>query len=89
LGYIQVHTGRLTDGILHYRKALELQPAANEIRNNLAYALIRSGAISEAIEQYQTILRDDPGFVAVRRNLEQLQASEEKKHPPSRPEKGD
>ena len=45
--------GKLNEAIDHFQQALDLEPDFPEVHNNLGNALVLSGQISGAIEQYQ------------------------------------
>jgi tetratricopeptide (TPR) repeat protein len=51
--------GNNTDAIINARKALNINPFDNDIRENLALLYVRTGEIKKAIEQYKMILKED------------------------------
>ena len=60
-GDVLVKQGKVDQAIPHYLRGLELEPTASLIRCNLADALNRLGRPEEAISQYKTVLRQEPG----------------------------
>jgi Flp pilus assembly protein TadD len=69
LGYLAIE---------HYKKALSLNPASVNARNNLGIALAESDRIDDAIDQFQEGLKLFPGDEELRKNLER--AYEMKSH---------
>jgi tetratricopeptide (TPR) repeat protein len=69
LGVVLAHTGRLSEGIDRYQRALRLKPDFPEAYNNLGNALAKTGRWPEAIADYVEALRLEPGYQAVRANL--------------------
>jgi tetratricopeptide (TPR) repeat protein len=64
-----------------YREALRLQPDYPEARFALGNLLARTGRLSEAIAEYQEILRTHPDDALVRQNLEQARAGQNAESP--------
>jgi len=60
-GGVLVKQGKVGQAIPHFLRGLELEPTAALIRCNLAAALNQQGKVEEAISQYQTVLRQEPG----------------------------
>ena len=68
LGLALVRTGKVDEGIEHYRKALEIQPGNAEAHNNLGAALARRGNLDEAIAHFQAALEINPALTSARDN---------------------
>jgi len=71
LGYVLGKQGRLEEGVLALRQALELQPDYAVAHGNLAALLAQQGRYGRAIAHLRTALRLDPGLEGARKNLEQ------------------
>ncbi|MBP2316717.1 tetratricopeptide repeat protein [Azospirillum soli] len=52
-----------------YRRALEINPSAAEVYNNLGYSLLLRGRYAEAIGQFDQALRHAPGLTAAQDNM--------------------
>jgi Flp pilus assembly protein TadD len=68
LGVIQVNKGHRTEGIVSFRRAVDLAPTLEEPRRNLAEALAVSGQFAEAEAIYREILKASPGDVMLLTN---------------------
>ena len=62
-------TGRLDEAIVHYERAVEIDPGSAEAQFNLGKALGLKAKPDEAIVHYEAALRIDPGFLAARMSL--------------------
>jgi tetratricopeptide (TPR) repeat protein len=69
LGLALVETGKVREGMEHYRKALELSPGYPEAHNNLGSALVRSHRLPEAVEQFEKALKTNPNHASAHLNL--------------------
>lgn len=61
--------GELELALAHYREAVRLAPEDPLARNNLALALVRTGAAREGIEHLETAVELDPEYRDARLNL--------------------
>jgi len=55
--------------MVHFQKALQINPESAEIHNNFGNALLQKGRVDEAIAQYQKTLQINPERVEVRNSL--------------------
>jgi tetratricopeptide (TPR) repeat protein len=62
LGVALVDSGRLDEGMEHYRKALEIDPRYVEAHHNMALALVRQERVDEAVEHWEKALQIQPGY---------------------------
>ncbi|MEO8370241.1 MAG: tetratricopeptide repeat protein [Candidatus Solibacter sp.] len=69
LGLALVETGKLDEGMAHYRRALELSPGYPEAYNNLGSALVRRRRLPEAVEQFENALKSNPDHANAHVNL--------------------
>ena len=69
LGLALVETGKLDEGMAHYRKALELSPGYPEAYNNLGSALVRRRRLPEAVESFENALKSNPDHANAHVNL--------------------
>jgi tetratricopeptide (TPR) repeat protein len=69
LGLVLANQGKLDEAIVHYKKALQLNPKYPETHNNLGAAFAKQGKTDEAIEQYHNALQIKSDFVEVISNL--------------------
>jgi tetratricopeptide (TPR) repeat protein len=69
LGSLLVPRGQVSEGIVHYQKALALQPDDAVTHYNLGCALGLQGRTDEAIRQFQEALRLKPDYPEARINL--------------------
>ncbi len=60
-GILLAESGRLEEGILHYREALKVRPDYGEGLNNLATALMKTGEKDEALRLYRRAVAVNPG----------------------------
>ncbi len=67
-----LQTGRVSEAVGYYQKALQLKPNYVEAHNNLGAALFTMGKMSEAKTEYEAALRINPDFEAARENLSLL-----------------
>ncbi len=63
--------GRIYEGIVAFRRSLEIDPGHNPARNNLGIALAKTGDIEGAVREFQTVLADNPNDINARKNLQQ------------------
>jgi len=68
LGVVQVNKGHRTEGIVSFRRAVDLAPTLEEPRRNLAEALAVSGQFAEAEAIYRELLKASPGDVMLLTN---------------------
>jgi protein O-mannosyl-transferase len=68
LGIILERAGRLNEALVHYDRALQIQPSARACYN-LGVILRRQGKPDEAMAQFERALRLDPNFADARNNL--------------------
>jgi tetratricopeptide (TPR) repeat protein len=61
--------GKVEEAIVHYNKALELDPNYSEAHFNLGNALLRLGRVDEAIAHYQKALETNPNNLPALYNL--------------------
>jgi len=61
--------GDLTDAIMHFKHALELNPKMTQAHVNLATAYITRGQLAEALKQYETIVELEPDSPEAQHNL--------------------
>ena len=61
-GDLYFNTGNLERAIKSYRRANEIAPNDPEISNNLAVALRNSGALDEAVDVLEEVIRKHPGL---------------------------
>ena len=73
LGRAVARVGRVDEAILHYQRALALNPNACEVHNNLGSALARMGRFDDSIEHYKESLRLCPDHERVRENLAKVE----------------
>ena len=69
LGRALVETGKVEEGMEHYRRALELSPGYPEAYNNLGNALVRRRRLPEAVEQFEKALESNPDHASAQVNL--------------------
>lgn len=67
-----VEEGRLNDAIVKYRPLLEAQPAPACIRSDFGFALIQSGRLADAEQEFQKELRDAPRCLMARLGLARI-----------------
>jgi tetratricopeptide (TPR) repeat protein len=60
LGWLLYLNGNYTKSVLHYKRAIELQPKSVEARMGLAYPVYAMGNMEELIKNYTEILEIDP-----------------------------
>lgn len=71
-GVTQCALGNLEQGIVHYQRALELEPQALDIRYNLALALQKLGRLDEARSAYLQLVMQQPRYVMAHHQLGNL-----------------
>ena len=64
LGWIQVNTGKLDEGISTLRKAVDLSDGRAQVKYHLASALARAGKTEEARNLLQEALAEDEDFAS-------------------------
>jgi Flp pilus assembly protein TadD len=69
LGDALLKKGSLDEAIIHYQKALQINPGYAEAHNNLGVTLFQKGSVDEAIAQYQKALQIKPDNAEARNNL--------------------
>ncbi len=69
LGYDLAHQGQPAEAIVHYQKALEINPDFAEAHNNLGTALLNQRRLEEASAHYHQALDKDPAFAEAHNNL--------------------
>jgi tetratricopeptide (TPR) repeat protein len=69
LGNALISRGKLTEGIEHCERALQLEPNLTEAHYNLGFALARQGRLVEAIEHYERVLQLKPDLADAHNNL--------------------
>jgi tetratricopeptide (TPR) repeat protein len=69
LGIVFILKGRLDDAMVHYQRALQINPNYPEALTNLAVALFRKGRVDDAVAQYQKALAINPNYVLAHNNL--------------------
>jgi Flp pilus assembly protein TadD len=67
-----LHRDRLTEAIVHFQKAVEMNPRNTSAWNNLGLAYARSGHAETAEKAYRQALHLDPGHLRARWNLAEL-----------------
>jgi predicted Zn-dependent protease len=60
------------DALAHFAEAVRLKPDMLQARLNLGIALLKQGRQAEAIDQFNEVLRRDPGNQVALKNLQQL-----------------
>jgi protein O-mannosyl-transferase len=74
LGFALAGRGRIDEAIIHYRKALEIDPNLALTHKNLGDALMGRGQIDEAIVHFQKVLDINPNDAEARGKLNALVA---------------
>jgi len=69
LGLALCKVGRIDEGIVHCKRALEIDPAFIDAHNNLAFAYLQQGRMEEAAGELRAILAKHPDFVEAHANL--------------------
>jgi Flp pilus assembly protein TadD len=69
LGNALLQKGRVDEAIVHFQKAVEIEPDAAVAHYCLAIALVRKGRLDEAITHYQKAVKIQPSFVDAHINL--------------------
>ena len=69
LGEAFVKEDRLDQAMVHFRKALEIEPDNATVHNNLGELLCREGRLEEGVSHFRQALRIRPGFATAHRNL--------------------
>jgi tetratricopeptide (TPR) repeat protein len=62
VGTILVHSGRVEESIVEFKKALELNPTYAEGHNNLGHAFVCENQLDAAIEQFRVAVKIDPNY---------------------------
>ncbi len=69
LGYFLANRGEDDEAIVHFQKALEIEPTYVDAHVNLASTLVRHGQIDQAIAHYRRALELDANYVSAHNNL--------------------
>jgi tetratricopeptide (TPR) repeat protein len=69
IGESYYNSGNITDAFTFYKKADELAPYNPEFKNKLGATLIAQNKVSEAIQIFESILKEDPKFVQALNNM--------------------
>ena len=69
LGYVYFQKGKVDEAIIHYQKALEINPDYEEAHNNLGNMLFQKGRVDEAIAHFQKALTIKPDHAEAHYNL--------------------
>jgi tetratricopeptide (TPR) repeat protein len=69
LGIALFKTGNVDEAMVHYQKALEINPDFAEAHNNLGNFLFQKGSVDEAIVHYQMALEINPDYAEAHYNL--------------------
>ena len=69
LGLTLTGCGKVDEAIVHYRKALEIDPDFTAAHSNLGLALAGRGQVDEAIAHYRKALEINPGYGKAHNNL--------------------
>ena len=72
LGYAYAQTAKLEKAIGAFKRAVEINPGAANLRYNLGQAYELAGVPLEATYEYEEALRLDSGYQLAREALEQL-----------------
>ena len=78
LGLALSEQGKLDEAILHYSKALQIDPRYDRVYNHFAIAMARKGNIKEAIVLLRQGLNIDPNHARAQNNLANLLSSQGK-----------
>lgn len=68
-GVALMETDKVDTAIVHYQKAVQLNPQYFEAYNNLGEALSHKGNFKEAVRQFEKAIRLNPKFTVARANL--------------------
>ncbi len=69
LGIALFKTGKVDEAMVHYQKALEINPDFAEAHNNLGNFLFQKGRVDEAMVHYQKALEINPDYAEAHYNL--------------------
>jgi tetratricopeptide (TPR) repeat protein len=69
LGTALTHRGQVDEAIIHFRKALEIEPTYVEAHYNLGLALVGRGHVDEAMAHFRKALEIKPGLAEAHGNL--------------------
>ena len=69
LGYALAQQGKLDEAIVHYSRALQIDPKYIKVHNNLGNTLARQGNVKGALSHYYEALRIDPNYAGVYFNI--------------------
>ena len=69
LGLLLLTQGRVDEGVVHLRRAIELGPDDASFRTNLGAALVRQGRLREAEAEFERAQALDPALADARNNL--------------------
>ena len=79
LGVTLFQKGKEDEAIVHFQKALELNPGCVDAHNSLGGALLQMGQFDDAIAQFQEALRLKPDYTDAQKNLSAAQAAARQK----------
>ncbi|MHC4738665.1 MAG: tetratricopeptide repeat protein [Planctomycetota bacterium] len=68
-GYMLSTQGRFADAVMHFDKALQINPQYHDAYNNKGLALLELGEIDKAIECFNEVLKLKPDFHRAHNNL--------------------
>jgi tetratricopeptide (TPR) repeat protein len=69
LGNVMLETGRISEAIADYEKAINLHSTMIEAHNNLGLAYFQAGRTDDAIGEYQEALKRYPAYALAHANL--------------------
>jgi tetratricopeptide (TPR) repeat protein len=69
LGLVLDRTGRPTEAVAEYRRALERNPTHRDALNNLGVMLARGGRLSESVQLFERLVEADPANPDAHSNL--------------------
>jgi len=68
-GNVLFKKGSVDEAIVHYQKALQIEPDYAKAHLNLGNVLLQEGSVDEAITHYQKVLQINPDYVEAHYNL--------------------
>jgi tetratricopeptide (TPR) repeat protein len=78
LGVALSERGKIDEAIIHYRRALSIDPRDPRVHNNLGIALAVQGKFDEAMEHYYKAQEEAPEFIEVHYNMAKSLSSQGK-----------
>jgi tetratricopeptide (TPR) repeat protein len=69
LGNALKNQGKIEEAIVHFNKALQINPGYSKAHNNLGTALVSQGKTEEAIKHFGIALYINPGYAAAHSNI--------------------